>query len=542
MNFPKLLLQVLKNGYNEYDFGGIDLNKLKVLGVPAVVSLLILALVYAYHLKEQSSSPSSDWSRSMQIFEVVENTDSIEVVELKNNYKIYIPGTDKITEVTLNQKLEQVEKREISINVPKNGPLWVDQQGNMVYLKEGTLFHFNNGNENVIYKEVNGMRSQENKIIFWSGPNIYELSTNGFKINKLLTIKHAIEDVTLGKNSESLLVHYSPSEKIMAVDYYYFDNQKNSFTRLPIMERTASRIQAYIGFGFTEREGMTHIVYSSVNFAHGQRKYTSYYSVFSPLKTDGEPKFEMMALQSEETGRTLDQEEELVFKYENGPKVWLVAESELTRRKDAINIFEASLSEENTWIAKQRSMTANISHLPIYIGDDIIIWEDFDPGSDAERILLAASTDPYLIDRAGQFTKDDIVLAASDTLISIAGGTIVILFGFLWFVLPILLIFFLPENIVTRHSELVNHSIMGLFMIIQILLSQKMLGSAFYYYAPPYLTFNGAGIIIFLVLGVISWIVTRIAGSKDWSSMQSVSYFMIVNTIFTMLLVGPYIF
>lgn len=499
-----------------------------------------MGLVYLHFVQEQLQQPTPDWSRALQIGDTAEGTD-IEVVASNTDYKLYIPSNSGLTELTLDKDLEQVGKKDISATVPDRGDFWVGQEGKVVYKREGNLYLFSNGKESVIQEDIKGLSTQQNKIVFWNEKEVFELSLKDFTVSSLVKMNHKIEIVQLGENSDSFLISYEPREKILAVDLYYL-NKQNTYDIIPLLEMLNSRTTLYAGASFYEQDAKIHMAYSTLSLASGNRTFTSYYGEIDPAKAGEKPGFEMITLKADGTGNFLTQEQDIKLINQDGPKIWFITKSEVTRGKTGLNIFVAHPGKEKgTWLANPRSRTFDVSHVPFYFGEGMIIWKDFD-ARDNDDNILTASTDPDIIERASEATKKDLISAASNTVVSYTGGfLIVILFGLLWFALPAIILFFLPENVSEEKPKLTTFGIMGLFVIIQMICNNWMLGAGFDYYAPAYLTFPGASIVVTLVFAFISWFTTRIAKNSDWSHIKEVSYFMVVSTLLFMFVVGPYI-
>jgi hypothetical protein len=81
-----------------------------------------------------------------------------------------------------------------------------------------------------------------------------------------------------------------------------------------------------------------------------------------------------------------------------------------------------------------------------------------------------------------------------------------------------------------------------LFTAIQVYGIQRLFNESFYATAPSYLTFSGSSYVIPVAASVLSLLILKAAKGIEWGVLKSFAYFMGMNFVIALLLVGVYVY
>jgi hypothetical protein len=509
-------------------------RRLRMFIFPVVCILVLISLLIYHNLNEETALPSQSWSRSIDL-EVTTGNQNPFIRKDAENYHIYTSVEGEISHQVVDPELNVIDQNRLPLDGTSDiRDLWA-KESVLLYFQDERLQFFDGTDTSTLVDEIDGMAAAEDIVTYWRGNEIFSVDPSSFSSKKIVQAEHDIETVKVSKGSSSLLVVTNSDENKLTATFYQENNA--GYKSFPIFTKSSFGNKVLGGFNFVEHENELTIVYSSISLAQGNRTYTNYLTTIDVTQEYTEIPFEKVTIYDEKTNAELQYEEEmqLLLDDEGELSLWLIAKGEITPKHEAVNIYEAS-ETDGRWLAARRSNTYNFSHPPYGLYDEALFWKDL--FASGQYSLMAAGTDPNLIEESQQAQEADWERALSDSSVALASSLITLLFSLGW-VVPTLIYLFIFSEKTDTWVKVVAYSI---YVGMQLLIFPLLMTSSFEAYAPSLLTFTGSSFVLPILLAALVWSFTRYARSNDWGILIEVSFFMTVNSLITMFLIGPYVF
>lgn len=508
---------------------------------PIITVVLLVGLLFYQYMSMQTSLPSKGWSRSISLDIQSENPAKPVLRHEGNSNHVYVPLGQTIAHAVYDSKLKLKKQEQIPIQVPFFSKLFVKKQQFLFNKDSNLIVHNKNGKEAVIEKGVTSFSSHDETVVYWKNNQLFQLDTDNWQSKLIAEFLSPVMDVVFDSSSSSFLVILQETE-LLTKFVLFQPNQSGGYeqTAISSLEQIGSEKMQEVLFG--QDGSNVAIIYGTYSSAQGARTYRAYewnIDLHDKQKTS-HPK--LIQFRDKQNGLVFENPRYLQIKKEkDGFAILFAADGQTVGKFSGTNIYEAK-KENGTWIAGRRSTTSNVALQPFFIGDDAIGWYTF---SGKTYSLHASTTDAQVIAKSEDITLSDWKHTSYNTLMSLFGSFMIILFALIWVIAPVVV--FVITYLVKTHDFEENRISwlplmwIGLYVGSQLLFFNTAFHKEKLLFAPEYLTFSGSFVILPVILALLAWGMLKLAKQEDWGNVKSVSYFTIVNVLLCIFLFGPYL-
>ncbi|OZM57198.1 hypothetical protein CIB95_06955 [Lottiidibacillus patelloidae] len=511
--------------------------------IPAIITFVLILLLFVEQVNEKTSFPSEGWSRSISFNEVSDGRTYFISTNENGSFEAYTPADNELLHLTINEDLEVTNKEIIPVELHKRKDFWA-KDNDVIYLDEQkNLVLFSNGKNAVISENVNGASFDENTILFWDNKSIYFVDSESYKVTKVAETEKPIKDLLIDKDSKSFVVVFNIDPSVFDIAYYFHDT--NVYIPVYSGELVTHLGATLTDLAFVDENEKLHFVYTAITRRQGVRKSkTNYLTVDVRSK---EVKTEPLVILDSENNRPLSDPGDFeLFSRNSQVKLLFSANGFLDKRTMEGSIYEA-VNNDGKWIAERRSTTYKHSLRPEVVNDETIVWLDFYPQltfSEEEYRFYASSSRTEVIKHTESVTGADLKIATSAMLTALPKSVFILFFAFLWIVPPVLILMtlaFVNPKHIEKTSWKVRITSVVLLVISQYFVMSKINASVFNIAAPDYLTFAYSMLVYASVLGIVSFMVMMFVRTEDWSPSVEFIYIACINAWFISLLYGSYL-
>ncbi|MFD1736450.1 hypothetical protein ACFSCX_07720 [Bacillus salitolerans] len=509
---------------------------IKILLLPFLLTLIFLSLVFWQNLSLERSLPSEGWSRTISLHGEVGMSPAF-VYSDEAGIHIYSHNDHKVTHFNATDGLKVKNKTELPVKIPAMAPFWA-KDNNVLFLQNHSIVFFNGEKEEVLLEGVDGFSTSSDKMMYWQDKRIYSLSTTTFEGTLVGESEFEIDSISVADESPSFLVLSDRTTRVLKATLFQHNN--GTFTPTPLFTVDETGVEEFTGLDFIETDSDIHILYSTFSMAQQKRNYRTYFASLSKDQVQNGADFKEMHYYDDKTRERIRKPRypELFLK-DGQPTVLFSAEGSTVGKRTAVNIYEAVQVESN-WLSERRSTSNSVSVEPAPINSENVIWLDF---SGEQYAIVGSTTNEEAIAQSLKITDTDIKSASSATLTSVFTGFLMLFLSIMWIIFPtvfLTIIFFKDNELIEGKTKWVEYTSVALFVAAQLLFHEKLFNRSFYSLAPDYLTFSGSQYMIPILLGALCYVITMISHNREWGIVSKVSYFMGINILFIMILVGPY--
>ncbi|WP_137790217.1 hypothetical protein [Bacillus sp. E(2018)] len=519
------------------------MKKMKPFVIPLLFFLVVFIAFTLENLKTEQKLPIDGWSRSLPL--QTEKIGEVKPVFQEQNgmQRVYVPKENEVLSFQVTDKLEVKDKITIPLSIPSPQNFWV-KGDQFVFVRDKQLIHYDGEKEIVLDQDVRGMDSNSNNIIYFKENEILTLDKSSWSVQSLKKVPEQIYSIVLNDTSDSfisVLKSSKPTSKQVKVTFYKPDN-KNSYKEHVILDKEEPIYDNHFGFYFIEDGNDVTVYYSLFKNNSGGKSYKIYQGT-NQLNASSDWDFSIMTF-IDNKGTKLENPKFIQYGVdENGQaKVMFTTRALKSNEKEAVNVYEAQANED-VWKTELRSTTNYQSLHPYWIGEDSVIWLNL--VGYKEYTFSGASKNPDVIEKSLKITKIDLKEAVSATVLSLFQGLIFAMSSVYWItpaVLFTLVIYIVKIKWMEDEDKRILYTILALFLGVQFIFIQKLFNTNYYMYAPDYLAFSGSSFVIPVVLALLSGAAVWYGRKQDWSKLTAISYFVVLNTFFLSLIVGPYMF
>ncbi|KAA0549431.1 MFS transporter [Bacillus sp. BGMRC 2118] len=510
------------------------INKSILISITFLTLLLIIPLLIQNLIEEQNLHMPG-WSRSVDLGEQAINKSTFQRKN-KDSIDIYITNSKaSIMKVEIDPLTLKVMKDK-EINVPSNPyyTYWVSNDDqHIIYLLRETLYHYHDGENEMIAEDVDELTVNDRTIIFRSDQSVYSLDTSNFSKTEILNDDKLLKVVVDPYSPSFISLHQYGELGGVEFTYHKWDGQKYESTSV---YRKGSFTHPVTNIDFKEWNQSLMLIYETTVISGGGKEISHYY-IDSPLTSEQQEISETKLKVVEGNHMELSSVQELQFiNSDKELAIVLRANGELKKSMQNRNLYIASL-HNGKWNASRISTNYDPIVEPLVTEEDYITWFIHD-GS--KYRLSAANTSRQVINVSKESTVEDWSRALEDTLFSLTSALVMMLFSIL-LVVPAIIVIFISKFFDVKNTTKVEWIANGLFALCSYALVNKVLSEKFLSTAPAYLTFQGS---IWVIIGGVlggSYLLTRLTRNRDWEFEMDVFYFIGVSIWVFSLLIGPYI-
>ncbi|WNB91096.1 hypothetical protein [Bacillus sp. NEB1478] len=514
---------------------------LKPIFIPIIFFLIVFSVLTSQNLAHEKELPAEGWSRSLPL-----NTGTfgeVKPVVFKENshYQVFVPKENEVLSFWVNDKLQVSHKKTIPVSIPSAQNFWTDH-GDFIFVKGTQLIHFDGKQERVLDKDVLGMDSNKNAIIYFKRHEILSVDSKSFEVQSLDKVKEDLKSVALNNTSKSFISktsYLNPYKKIKAIFYEY---KNYAFSKHVLLNTDEAISENRSSFYFVENGSDLTVYYMLFKNYSGGKSYTLYHGT-NKLDANSDWNFNPMTFQ-DKNGVELENPKFVQYGVDENNKVRTLFTTRAKKSfdKEAVNVYEAK-QKGDIWLTERRSTTNYNSIHPQWIGNESIMWMNMT--GQKEFTYSGASTNQEIIEKSLITTKEDIKQTASNTILSMFKGLILGMSALYWVApaaLFALIIYLVKLQLMEDEDKRVKYAILALYLGIQFIFVQKLFNDHFYFFAPDFLTFSGSSFILPVIIALISGLAVLIGKKGNWGMLATLCYFVVVNVIFLSLTVGPYMF
>ncbi|MGC4377273.1 hypothetical protein WD019_10095 [Fictibacillus sp. Mic-4] len=505
--------------------------------LPLVAILIFFSLVIVHNVKGETKLPSKKWSRSIQLPALSDDKAPF-MWRGDHGFDLYTTTESKMTHLTVDDKLNVKKSSSIRVHTDKNSPFWANK--NKVFaLSNGNLTLFTKNGEKVIDQNVDSLAGSQDAIMYYKGNKLYILNPETLKKTFIKTEKHLIADVVGNPGSASFLVATGGDSEVRLS---YFQKSGSGYKEIPVLTETKGVDESMFGYHFAEDGNKLAVSFVKGTTKQGTKQFYAYLGTGTLPQLNKVP-FHKILFSDKENGRTIENPDNIRVSFEgNDPTLLFSATGPINHKKEAINVYKAE-KEEGKWVAARISTTPGMSQYAMHLNKKTVIWLNNNRGD--QFTLYGASQNKQVIAESQKMAKADFENSIIDAFSSILVSFIVMTNAFVWIIPPALflvILYVVKINEIEDDKLWVKITAIALYLATQLYVIQKLFNARFETFAPPYLTFAGSHYLIPLFIGLLSLAIVKAGKGAEWGLFSKVAYFIGVDVLIVMFLIGPYVY
>lgn len=514
------------------------LRRISVWLLPLLILIVIVGLFTLKQLHNLETPPTKGWSRSIPL-PMKHLSDQAKLFAQKQDTNTSIYGVTKkgISQVTISPSMHVLSHHLYPVQ-PDSEQIWANGQ-TFIYIKNGKLIQDTNGQKKTLDAHAEKMMPGNGKIIYTSGHSLKEASPETGETRTLDSFDLPFSELVPSANNQDFLVTLNQDKKTKV---YYYEKKSGGYQKslLHTFDEPSSR---YSGFLFSATQDSVHLLFAKTSYSSGIS--TTYYTanlsktsieagtpVWSPKHFD---------VYTADTHEPIQEIKDLSYSVIDGKDVLAFASGgSLSFHHDGQVIYTAVLN--NTVALATRHSTNDLSIQPKKINASLIIWLGYQKNNNYQ--LYAATSNEAAIAESVKATQHDIGQAISNALILLSVNFFAIFFALIYALFAIVYYFicyFAKASAVENGARFVRWGTYLVFFISQIIflydfLVPKLLPSSL----PVYLDFPGSPYIFAVITAIVAGLITRFVKTEYWEMFAEIIYFIIIDTLFIVLLFGGY--
>ncbi|MGM7700415.1 hypothetical protein ACSVDE_01750 [Pseudalkalibacillus sp. Hm43] len=501
---------------------------------PILICILFIGLLLYHYLEKERALPTEDWSRTITVMDSTGKSKPY-VYEEGNQFHLYQSDEQKVLHYVVNDL--KVQKQEsIQAQISSTSYFWA-KEDQLLYFKDNTIFHNDGQTENILFEDVQGMKATPDQVVYWNDNEIYTIETESLESRLVAKSEFPIEDIILHNDPNAFIVLSDRASTDLKV--HYFEKEADLYQPTKITEISEAGVAEYTGMDFVEQDGKLHLVFTTYSTAQQKLNYRAYYASIEP-GSNQKPDFKEMLFHLEKTGERLFKPRDLeIYMKEDTPTVLFSTDGRTVGKQVASNIYMATI-QNNKWVAKRISTSKESSEQPQPLNDGTVVWLDY---TGKEYNLSGSSNNPEIVEQSQQITSDDWANATSNAISGLFTGFLILLIASIWIAPPaifLVLVNFIKEESLDENKSWVLWASILIYLGIQLTLMPKVFNRSFFMNAPDYLTFSGTMYILPLVFALFAYGMMKAGTDQSWGIISRVSYFVGVNLLIFITLIGPY--
>ncbi|WP_155890155.1 hypothetical protein [Peribacillus kribbensis] len=499
---------------------------------PILILLVLLVLLFIENLRQELKLPSPGWSRSYNLNEKA----VYPVKPYVRDSSIYFAGDSSVTKVECGDTLKCTKNKISGISLSGNSEFWAKDQ-KVIYQDNDSLYVFDGKKAEEKEKGITSARIEKDWIVFWKENELYVFDPVKETSKLVKKFNQNIMDTAIEEHS-----FMTASVDSGKFQFNYFEKQGKGYksTSLPLVSLVNN--ESLEGLNYFRSGSELHILLNTMRMSQGNKNYDLYEMVMNPADMKAPVQMKKIELRDAKTDEAYPNPRNINFRQTGkGENILFSEYGRRTSKNEGYNLYEA-VKKNGKWEAERISTTRDLPVNSSWLGNDLAVWTAF---SGKEYTLHAASTLPMAIEKSRQVSKEDLKYAASNTVTVLFGSFIFLLFAMMWVILPTIyfaVLFFSKGNLFEDESK------QWIVLVPAVLLTVSQLytfNTSFraenFVVAPGYLTFPGSFIIWPILIALLSWGILKLSKINDVNPPGKFFYFAVMDVLFLMFLLGPYI-
>ncbi|MFC0186825.1 hypothetical protein ACFFJY_00930 [Fictibacillus aquaticus] len=505
--------------------------------VPLLVLSLLAALILWDNIKNVTRLPSKDWSRSIEL--PIESGEYLPFLSEKDGHTlVFTAGKTGVQAVELDKTLNVVKQKKIKTTLDDNARVWSDGS-TFISTYQKDLILLKDGEKSVLAENVELMAPSKSIVYYSRGSSLFAYTPDSGKTVEIKKFEAPVTHLSGNSTSDSVLATETSNTN---QNLYYVTKNEQEYKVSALVKYFKLSSETLFGFRFAEEKGEVHVIYTRYSTAGGGQSYFPYYG-HAPADKLEEMKFNKMLFLDKKTATFVEKPTHTeIFVKDGVPQILFSARAMLASNQKSVSIFSATRGIAD-WDAERISTTDNFNRFPATIDGENVFWLR-GMQKDGNR-LYASSHNPVIKEQSQEMNRNDLIIAGSDTFSSVLVGFFAMSVAMLWIVPTILLFMVLyatNSKAVDDERPWVFWVPALLFTAIQVYGIQRLFNESFYATAPSYLTFSGSSYVIPVAASVLSLLILKAAKGIEWGVLKSFAYFMGMNFVIALLLVGVYVY
>jgi hypothetical protein len=505
--------------------------------LPLAIVLLLVGLVVWNNIRQETKLPNKDWSRSVSISAESISSEPIAFKE-DNQYHIYTHLKDGIKATILDEKLNVVSEKNEKLPIDERGNFWTNGK-QIAFVSQGDLIIQEGGKQNVLDKGVEFLADTKNRFAYTKGNEVYAYEPESGKSKLIFSAKEKVAELTANPESTSFIAVVG--EKV-EMEAFYLTEKSGQYEPISILKYSKTPTDKIYNFRFAEAGDDVHILYTFYSSKQGTKSFKTFYSS-APMNQLKDLSFTSVNFKDVSEGYEIENPTYLNLNIEdNAPTILFSARGAISTKKDAGNIYRASLKND-TWEATRISTTNDFSIYPVKADDQTVFWLKAESVQDYQ--VHAASQDPAIMKNSQSISKQDVYNASFDAFAASIVSFIAMTNAFVWIVPTILflgILYVVRIDVIEEEKPWVKWVSIALFVLTQLYVIQSLFNNRFYTLAPEYLTFDGSSLVVPIIVSIVALYVMQAVKNKDWGLFAQVSYFIGITVLFQLFIVGTYVY
>ncbi|MFU8692302.1 hypothetical protein ACNA6I_20985 [Rossellomorea sp. FS2] len=510
-------------------------EKLKVLGIPMALVILMIGGMFLHQLLKVKEPPQKDWSRSVYLDQSYKDRPQL----FRESGDLFVSSGGEIQELNVKEGLRVEEKLKLDVDVSGSYPYWTDGK-KVIYYEDTKLVSYAGGKNSVLSEGITGLQTSENRVYYWTGGTLYEMDPQTEDAGKLHSFQQEIDRVTIGKDGDSVVQTKADDTH---VQFHYIDKEHHVSAPFLLLEKNSSKQVENATYEIAD--GQLTLFYSETARSQGQLT-TATYKVNLPVDKVGDElqKPEKIRFVNADNGLDLESPGDIQLAEIDGKATLLLtAEGQEIGDFNAIALYKAVPNEDGSYQAFRLNTTRHLTQSPLPLSDNEVVWFNYNGGT---YELYGASQNDEVTQSSLHWTKASVKEALLNGTLMLFSSLVTGLTSFYW-VLPslfilILLNIFKPNVLEKEGISMAEYVTILIFLIMPFTYTGKAMGDYFHQVAPGFLSFNGSGYAVMIVISLLTALVWKFGRNEEWGPFAGVFYFMGTYILLYISLIGPYMF
>jgi hypothetical protein len=510
-------------------------EKLKAFGLPFMIMLALIGVLYFQQLQTLTELPNKNWSRSIPF-----NMETAEKpIVFQNGNDVFFSEKDKVHHYTISKGLDVKNEGDIPFTVPRGYPFWTDGR-QFVTLSQGAL-KLSGEKEKVIAENVAGTAAHSGKIVYWQGGDVHEINPSTMESKSIHSFSSEVSNVFFG-NDGSYVVAQQIDDVNAGLYFVSVDGivSEKSFLKVANNKNNKLGKMAY----FIQDAEITFIFDTQMR-SQGVLSYRLQMAktTFSDLG-NSELKPNNITILNEANGARLETPRYVqIMQSKETPTLLFTAEGQGIGNGNAVSLYTGTFDSSTTASASSLTTTDGITHYPVEASDGSVIWLDYQGGNYELYGASESAEVKALSTELGSHTYKE---AAINTVLLLASSLVTFLVSFYWILPSLLLLIVLhmakPNIFEKEEINWVEYVSIAIFAVMPFTFVDKAMNSYFYEIAPSYLTFSGSGWVLLLIITAVSAVVWKFGRNPDWGTFGGAFYFIGIYILLYITSIGTYVF
>jgi hypothetical protein len=510
-------------------------EKMKAFGLPLIIMLTLIGVLYFQQLQTLTELPNENWSRSIPFNMKADE----KPIAFQNGNEVFYSEKNKVHHFSVNEGLEVKNKGDISFTVPRGYSFWTDGE-QFITLSQGTL-KLSGADEKVIAEDVTGISTRSDKVVYWQGGDVYEVNPLTLESKSIHSFSSDVANVFFGNDGS-----YVVAQQMNDVNAeLFFVSAEGEVIQNSFMKVSNNKNNKLGNIAYSIQNGEITFIFDTQLRSQGVLSYQIHMAktAVSELGTS-ELKAENVTIVNEANGAKLETPRYVQIMQSNeAPTLLFTAEGQGVGDGNAVSLYTGTFESNTTVRAMSMTTTKGITHYPVEASDGSIVWLDYTGGN---YELYGASQSEEVKEQSTELGSRSYKEAGINTVLLLASSLVTFLVSFYW-VLPsllLLIVLYMAKPNIFEKEEInwVEYVSIAIFSVMPFTFVDKAMNAYFYEIAPSYLTFTGSGWVLLLIITAVSAAIWKFGRDPEWGTFGGAFYFIGIYILLYITSIGTYIF